>query len=206
RDAVCGGRGSRGGPRSAADAPFGRPSQWTAATYRDRANDITRLIDTLRNDERFRSRANWTRLALAGHSLGGYTVLGLGGAWPEWKLSGVKAILALSPYSEPFETHHTLGGVSAPVMYQGGTLDVGITPSIRKPRGSYEQSQAPKYFVEFAKAGHLAWTNLTATAHDSIVAYSVAFMNHYVKGQAPDPVLTHARADVAGLRYASELG
>ncbi len=206
RDAACGGQGSRGRSTGAASAPLGRPSQWTSATYRDRADDITRVIDALRGDDRFRTRANWTRLALAGHSLGGYTVLGLGGAWPDWKIAGVKAILALSPYSQPFETQHTLGGVSAPVMYQGGTRDVGITPSVRKPQGSYDQSPAPKYFVEFNSAGHLAWTNLTSTSHESIAAYSVAFMNHYVKGQAPDPVLTHARADVTVLRYASELG
>lgn len=206
RDAACGGQRSKGRSTSAAGPPLGRPAEWTSATYRDRADDITRLIDALRSDDRFRTRANWRRLALAGHSLGGYTVLGLGGAWPDWKLAGVKAILALSPYSQPFETKHTLGSVSVPIMYQGGTRDVGITPSVRKPQGSYDQSPAPKYFVEFTAAGHFAWTNLTSTSHDSITAYSVAFMNHYVKGEAADPVLTHARADVAVLRYVSELG
>jgi hypothetical protein len=106
----------------------------------------------------------------------------------------------------PFEAHHTLGGVSAPVMYQGGTRDLGITPSLRKANGSYDQNPTPKYFVEFEQAGHLAWTNVTSTSHDDIVAYSVAFMNHYVKGEAADPLLTQARAGVTLLRYASELG
>ena len=32
---------------------------------------------------------------LAGHSLGGYTVLALAGAWPSWKLANVRAVLAL---------------------------------------------------------------------------------------------------------------
>jgi hypothetical protein len=31
-------------------------------------------------------------------------------------------------------------------------------------------------------------------------------MNHYVKGEAADPLLTQARAGVTLLRYASELG
>jgi predicted dienelactone hydrolase len=207
RDAACGGRGSRGRSGSGSiTAPLGKPGQWTSATYRDRADDITRLIDALRGDDRFRTRADWRRLGLAGHSLGGYTVLGLGGAWPDWTLAGVKAILALSPYSQPFESQHTLAGVSVPVMYQGGTRDVGITPWLRKTQGTYDQTPAPKYFVEFNAAGHFAWTNLTTTSHDSIAAYSVAFLNHYVKGQAPDPVLIQARADVTQLRYASELG
>jgi len=207
RDAGCGGRGSRGRSGGASvTAPLGKPAQWTSATYRDRADDIARLVGGLRGDDRYRERVDWARLALAGHSLGGYTVLGLAGAWPDWKLAGVKAVLALSPYSQPFQSQNTLAGVSVPVMYQGGTLDVGITPWLRKAQGTYDQTPPPKYFVEFKAAGHLAWTNLTATAHESIVKYSLAFMNHYVKGQAPEAVLTQARADVSALRYASELG
>ena len=203
RDAACG----QGRARSAQTAaPLGRPETWTAATYRDRADDVAKLLNALRSDARYRTLGDWTRVGLAGHSLGGYTVLGLGGAWPEWKLDGVKAILALSPYSQPFEVKHTLGGVSAPVMYQGGTRDLGISPTVRKWQGSYDQSPAPKYFVEFDKAGHLAWTNLTTTAHKDIAAYSVAFMDRYVKGDVADPVLTKARADVTVLRYESELG
>ena len=164
------------------------------------------MIDALQRDERFSRRGDWTRIALAGHSLGGYTVLGLAGAWPDWKLRGVKAVLALSPYVQPFQALQTLAGLSAPVMYQGGTRDVGITPWVQKGDGGYAQSPAPKYFVDFEGAGHFAWTNLQPTAHESIVAYSVAFLDHYVKGDPATPSLTRARADVAQLRYESEFG
>ena len=41
---------------------------------------------------------DWKRCGLVGHSLGGYTLLGLGGAWPSWRFDGIKAVLALSPY------------------------------------------------------------------------------------------------------------
>ena len=37
-------------------------------------------------------------------------------------------------------------------MYQGGTLDVGITPWIRRGGGVYDASPAPKYFIGFARA------------------------------------------------------
>ena len=203
RDAACGEGGGRGGQTA---APLAKPETWTSATYRYRADDIAKLLNALRGDARYRQLADWNRVALAGHSLGGYTVHGLGGAWPEWKLQGVKAILALSPYTQPFEIKHTLGGVSAPVMYQGGTRDLGITPTVRKWQGSYDQSPAPKYFVEFDKAGHFAWTNLSTTAHADIAAYSVAFMDRYVNGGAANPVLTTPRTDVTVLRYESELG
>jgi predicted dienelactone hydrolase len=213
RDASCGKRGelrraSAPIESGAQPAPLGRPSAWTPSSYRDRAGDITRLVDALRRDNRFASRSDWKRIALAGHSLGGYTVLGLAGAWPDWKLRNVtvKAVLSLSPYAQPFQTHHTLDGLSSPVMYQGGTRDIGITPWVQKGDGAYAQSPSPKYFVEFENAGHFAWTNLQTTSHQSIVAYSVAFLNHYVKGDPADAGLTQARPDVAQLRYESEIG
>lgn len=204
RDALCG-----GGEKSASNRPelsFRDAREWNDATYRDRADDIRRLIDALRSDQRFKKRADWSRLGLAGHSLGGYTVLGLAGAWPSWKLANVKAVLALSPYCEPFVDHRAVAQIVVPVMYQGGTRDLGITPSVRKPKGAFDQTIAPKYYVEFEGAGHFAWTNLVKTSHDAVLAYSIAFLDHYVKGNAPSAQLTHARADVTSFRYASELG
>jgi predicted dienelactone hydrolase len=204
RDATCAGGSARlaDGP----EVPFSDPTGWDETTYRDRADDVRRLIAALETDASWQARIDWSRLGLAGHSLGGYTVLGLGGAWPSWKLGRVKAVLALSPYSKPFTVHRTLAGLAAPVMYQGGTRDLGITPGVSKPMGAYDQSPMPKYFVEFDAAGHLAWTNLTSQAHDAIIAYSLAFMNHYLKDAAAGATLTQAATGVAALRYASELG
>jgi pimeloyl-ACP methyl ester carboxylesterase len=205
RDATCGGGGATWTEKSA--IPFRGAEQWNDSSYRDRANDIRRLIDAIRTDERYRSRADLSRLALAGHSLGGYTVLGLGGAWPSWKLTGVKAVLALSPYTQPFAAQKTLAGLSAPVMYQGGTWDLGVTPTVHKAMGSYDQSPPPKYYVEFDKIGHFAWADIgTDSARGGIVAYSLAFLNHYVKGESADPQLTKKSPGVAVFRYASELG
>ena len=204
RDATCGGGSARW--RDRPEQGFGQVKAWDEATYRDRADDIRRLVAALAEDARWRGRADLQRLGLAGHSLGGYTVLGLAGAWPGWKLDGVKAVLALSPYSQPFIQHRTLGGLAAPVMYQGGTRDLGITPALRRAMGGYDQSSAPKYYVEFARAGHLAWTDIRRDAHAPIVAYSLAFMDRYVRAAPADPLLTHASAGVAALRYASELG
>ena len=157
RDAACGGAAGRWSDRPS--AAFRKPQEWTDQSYRDRADDIRRLLDAMRVDARFRDRADFSRLGLAGHSLGGYTVLGLAGAWPSWTIRGVKATLALSPYSQPFIVRQTLAGIATPVMYQGGTRDPGTTPSIDRAHGGFDQSPAPKYFVEFAGATHFAWTN-----------------------------------------------
>jgi len=205
RDATCSGGGASWSEKSA--VPFRDPAQWSDSSYRDRANDIRRLIDAIAADPRFRSRADVSRLALAGHSLGGYTVLGLAGAWSSWTLPGVKAVLALSPYTQPFVAQKTLAGLGVPVMYQGGTRDLGVTPTLHKSMGAYDQSPAPKYYVEFDGAGHFAWTDVGLTsAHADIIAYSVAFLDLYVKREPVDPRLTQVLPGVAVLRYASELG
>jgi len=204
RDATC--HGGEAGWAERPELPFQQPQRWDDTSYRDRAEDLRRLIEAARTDPRFRARVDWSRLGLVGHSLGGYTVLGLAGAWPSWRLPGIKAVLALSPYAQPFARHRTLAGLTAPVMYQGGTRDFGITPALRRSEGSYDSSPPPKYYVEFDRAGHLAWTNLRAVAHDSIVAYSLAFVDHYLKGEAASAVLTRKLPGVAVHRYASELG
>ena len=185
-DATCG-----GGQSSWTDKPpisFKEAAKWTDATYRDRGDDVRRLVEAIAKDERFRDRVDATRLGLAGHSLGGYTVLALAGAWPSWKIDHVKAVLALSPYSAPFDASQTIGGLAAPVMYQGGTLDYGITPELVKSGGTYEGSPSPKYLVEFSKAGHFAWTDLRSTFHESIDKYAVAFMDRYIQGKPSDLV------------------
>ena len=172
------------------DVPFGDPRDWSDATYDDRAQDLEKLIDALSKDPRYRSPPyDWNHLGLVGHSLGGYTVLGEGGGWPHWKDPRVKAILALSPYAAPFIYKHRLGGLAAPVMYQGGTRDIGITPLINKRNGAYPQSPAPKYYVEFDGAGHFAWTDLSPTYQPAIIDYSRAFLDRYLKGKPFPKVL-----------------
>jgi pimeloyl-ACP methyl ester carboxylesterase len=203
-DATCNGGSSRWFDRPA--TPFSKPAAWSESDFRDRGEDIRRLIAALRADSQFDALADWSRLGLAGHSLGGYTVLALAGAWPTWKITGIKAVLALSPYSQPFIIRHGLARIDAPIMYQGGTWDFGITPAIDKHGGAYEQSVPPKYFVELSNVGHFAWTDLQKSAHTPIVAYSVAFMDHYLKGEPAAPDLTRRADGIAVLRCDSDVG
>jgi predicted dienelactone hydrolase len=169
-------------------ASFQDPRDWSEATYADRAHDLEQLIDTLSKAPRYRDAPyDWKHLGLVGHSLEGSTVLGVGGGWTQWKDPRVKAILALSPYAAPFIYKQTLGGLGAPVMYQGGTRDFGITPFINKGNGAYPQSPAPKYYVEFDGAGHFAWTDLNPKYQAAIIDYSRAFLDRYLKGK-PFPV------------------
>lgn len=172
------------------EQPFGDPEKWSASTYLDRRADIESVLDAALNGPSFQGvPIDPNRVGIAGHSLGGYTALGLAGGWPSWKDARIKAVLALSPHCSPFVQKGDLRRLGVPVMYQGGTLDMGETPLVERPGGAYEQSSTPKYFVDLKGAGHLAWTDINRRYQDLIDAYSIAFFDRYLKGETkPDPL------------------
>jgi hypothetical protein len=98
-------------------------------------------------------------------------------------------VLAVSPFCIPFFKTGDLGHLGVPVMYQGGTSDVAVTPTVARPGGGYELTSAPKCFVEFAMAGHLAWTSADPLHHGLMERYALAFFDRYLKGvTSPDPL------------------
>lgn len=174
----------------------GKPSPlWNDADYRDRADDIRNVVAALSADPRYGAIADVARLGLVGHSLGGYTVLGLGGAWPSWRLPGVRAIVALTPYSLPFDHSEGLRHLSAPTMYQAGELDPVFTLPLEHT--GYARTPQPKYLVEMASASHMAWTDLGVSSRAPIVDYAVAFLDHYVRGEPETPTLHAALPGVS---------
>ncbi len=184
-DASCGSARHAGSGGWRPEEPFQKAAEWSDATYKDRRADIEAVLDAVLSAKSFQGvPVDAGRVGIAGHSLGGYTVLGVAGAWPSWKDPRVKAVLALSPYNTPFVAKGDLGEMSAPVMFQGGTLDVGITPTVRHAGGAYDRSCTPKYYVEFQGAGHLAWTDLNPRFHAIINRYSLAFFDRYLKDGA----------------------
>jgi predicted dienelactone hydrolase len=191
-DASCGGVNRKRSLNSPGqpEAPFHNAGQWNEETYAGRREDIKTVLDAVLREETFEGvRIDPNRIGVSGHSLGGYTALGLAGAWPSWKDSRVKAVLALSPYCAPYVTKGTLGKLNVPVMYQGGTEDFGTTGVVKHANGAYDQSSVPKFFVELDDAGHYAWTNRDIKARRHIKKYSVAFFDRYLKGQNdPDPL------------------
>ena len=172
------------------DKPFQDDQAWSDATYKDRDADIEAVLNAVLRGKSFEGvRVDSRRIGIAGHSLGGYTALGVAGAWPSWKDKRIKAVLALSPYCSPYVDKGDLSHLNAPVMYQGGTRDMGVTPTVRRLNGAYHRSSSPKYYVEFKGAGHFAWTNLNKNYQQIINSYSVAFFNRYLKGMtSPDPL------------------
>lgn len=171
---------------------------WNDSDYKDRADDIRRLVAALPGDTQLGPLADVDAVALMGHSLGGYTVLGLGGAWPTWQLPGVRAIVALTPYSLPFQRSGGLAHIRVPVMYQVGSLDPVFTMPLEA--GGYAQTPAPKVLVEIRWANHMAWTDMGFSRQDAILGHALAFLDHYVKGAPEAPALHAALPGVAEFR------
>jgi predicted dienelactone hydrolase len=194
QDALC---GARSAGKRLPQEKLKDPAAWSDRTHADRADDIRRLYAALRADEKWRKRINWDRVALAGHSLGGYTVIGLAGGWKGWKMKGVRAILALSPYMSPYLANGDLGRISVPVMYQTGTRDLGIAPFLKRADGAYDRTPSPAWLVEFEGAGHFAWTDLQKATQQDIADYSLWFLDRTLKG-SDAPLLR--RAGVRALR------
>lgn len=165
---------------------FKKSENWTDQTYRQRGQDLVQVIEAIKSDPQWQSRADFSRLVLMGHSLGGYTVMALAGAWPSWKLPGVRAVVALSPYAAPFVRQGTLANLGAPIMYQTGTRDLGIAPFLKGNDGAYFRTPSPAYLIELQGANHFTWTNLNKqkSREKLINHYVLSFLDRYVKGES----------------------
>jgi predicted dienelactone hydrolase len=188
-----------------------KPETWSDATFADRRNDIKAIIDAMLSHGDFQGVIDVQSIGAAGHSLGGYTVVGMVGGWASWVDPRIRAVLALSPYVMPFQVRQTLGAVHVPLMYQGGSLDIGITPFLKGPKGAYRQANPPVFLVELKNAGHFAWVNCgnartTATCLATRVNaqliddYGIAFFDSYLK-QRTAPILATKNPQLADYQF-----
>lgn len=187
-DAKCNGRfgalvsAMRPGTRDWPERPFRNPESWTDETEADRRDDVLFALSSMLDDRQYKNYVDTDRIGLIGHSLGGYTMLGLAGAWPSWKDKRFKAVLALSPYLTPYLKAGGIRRVDVPVMYQTGTKDDDILPRIKGKNGAYMMAQTPKYYVELDGANHFAWTELQDKYENIIDKTALQFFDKYVKG------------------------
>ena len=176
----------RAGKKAWPEKPFRNPEAWNEKTEADRRDDVLFALASMLDDRQYKNYVDRDHIGLIGHSLGGYTVLGLAGGWRSWTDKRFKAVLALSPYTDPFIVHRTLAGIDAPVMYQTGTRDKDITPRLKQPAGAFSMTPAPRYFIEFEGADHYAWTELERGYQSIIVKTASQFFDKYLKGEAID--------------------
>ena len=183
-----------GHPFQQALPKFGAPRTWSDQNFLDRKEDMEALLAHVLKlnstpDSFLYDRIQKDAIGAMGHSLGGYTILGLAGAWPSWKDERIRAALAYSPYAAPYNAKMAPGSLAIPVMLQGGTLDFAITPSLP---ATYAKLAAPKYYLVLKKATHFEWTNFASVKETTveavekpgnpplIVDYTLAFFDHFL--------------------------
>ena len=201
-DAVCGiGADELNLGKLRIDQSFFDPASWNDRSQIGRLHDLRAVIRVVASDPQLAPIVDTSRIGAVGHSLGGYTVLGMAGGWPAWKTPQVKAVLALSPYVLPFLGQGTLSRLQVPVMYQGASLDWGLTTSLEGPQGAYAVTAPPRFFVKLNGGTHFEWTNLVCAGTPDVATclaarpnaalinrYGIAFLDLFLKGK-PDTLL-----------------
>lgn len=174
---------------------FARPRDWIDETYLDRRDDLSALIDQMtaaHNDAGsfLHGRVELSAVGAMGHSLGGYTALGLAGARRSWHDRRVRAVLGLSPYVAPYLLGDAGVTVDLPAMLQGGTLDIGLTADLP---AFHARLRGARYLLVLRGENHLGWTNWAAQGLEPaqaiqqgnprwIVDYATAFFDRHLRG------------------------
>lgn len=121
----------------------------------DRPLDIRFLIDVFQRlasgaDSRFLGRIDMSRIAVAGHSFGGYT-----STWAADTEPRVRAIIPMAGVAK----ERTRFDCPALVMVATEDKTMGLEGNERIRR-YYEDSKGPRHFVEFKNAGHFSFTEM----------------------------------------------
>lgn len=175
------------------DLPLDLFQSWGPSFKDYRRDDLQKLRAALPAEPRL---SEWPidpdRVALVGHSLGGYTVLGLAGAWPDWKMDAIAAVVALAPFSQPLGSDGMRSEIDVPVLFQVGSEDkVRMLPAM-VPASTPDEAlriftttPAPACIVDYQGAGHFAWTDLEPEFHDVTSAAVIAFLDEVFAGRVP---------------------
>jgi len=153
-------------PEHAGDNRNDRSLSNTDAAAIGRPGQTSRALDAVLADTFFESAADADRIAMLGHSMGGYTALALVGGHP-WSRSGealpvvadarIRAAVLLAPATDWFMAPGALDDVHVPLLALAGERDP-ITPaeSIRKVLSQLPAS-TPLEFSVVAGAGHFSF-------------------------------------------------
>jgi len=184
--------------------------------WENRPVDVEFVIDRLQamnadNQSRFYRKVDIDRIALAGHSLGGFTALGLAGLrmhpvgqpGPDFQDKRVRAVIALSP-PKLFgaDDEATFASLTVPALYMTGTRDRSWLwdTSVADRRVPFERSRgAHPYLVVLQKGTHSTFSDdercpgaLHGEHLKTIQNVSLAFLDGYLRD---DP---RARAWIEG--------
>ena len=135
-----------GGPRN------GTKENPTAQSAIDRPNDICFLIDEMEKlsagaDSRFARRISCAKVGVSGGSFGGYTTMAA--AEVDDRIAAIMPLVA----GGPLPLGEGRSNTSTPAMVLVGAKDA--TVDNRQSQRYYDETDAPKYWIEITKGGHM---------------------------------------------------
>lgn len=148
---------------TAVDTIFGNSTPF-AVSARNRPLDvslvISRMIERGETDgDAFDDRVRSRRIAVMGHSFGGFTAVAAAAGWADVPPDPrVKAIIPIAAATQSF-TDTQLHSVAVPSLWLHGTDDITV-PIAQTARAWSLQTASPRYRVDIRHGGHSSFTNV----------------------------------------------
>ncbi|MBI5570556.1 MAG: hypothetical protein HY914_11480 [Desulfomonile tiedjei] len=168
--------------------------------YLYRLDEMRLVLDGMLTSGPFTKLIDRDRVAVGGHSFGGFTALGLSGTIEERHDPRIKAVLLFSTGAGGYLFREDeLAAVRIPCMLLMGEREKDQLRGSKKmselSATIYRNVSSPKYFLEVKGAGHFSfnnrfadnrWTRLlsgTEEQFDVIRRYAIAFLEKHVAGR-----------------------
>lgn len=179
--------------------------------YMYRPEELAAVIKGMMNSEYFGDFIDKEKIAVGGHSFGGFTSLALCGTIPELFNPSIKAVLMFSTGAASYLfTEDELASVRIPSMLFMGSRER------KQKRGEKTMSElsdrifrnvsSPKYFLEIRGATHFSFNTRLSSGpgtkllsgsrreFETINLYSVAFLEKYVAGRPGQEEILNKKA------------
>jgi predicted dienelactone hydrolase len=190
--------------------------------YLYRIDELRFVLDRMIGSSQFGKLIDRDRIAVGGHSLGGFTALGLCGTLEERRDDRIKAVLLYSTGAGGYLFRESeLARVKIPSLYFMGEREKdqkrGKNTMEELADKVYRNLAPPKYLLVLKGGNHFSFNNRfsdkpgssflggSEEQFDVIRRYSIAFLEKYVSGQKDGGGILE-RQDPLVTRYTRELG